>query len=64
MFVMRLFLAAAATIWLAPAAGAQWIDFPTPGIPRLSDGKPDLAAPAPKTPDGRPDLSGIWRAGE
>jgi len=41
---------------------AQWLHYPTPGIPRTPDGKPNLAAPAPKTPDGKPDLSGIWRA--
>src|SRR5215467_10444161 len=40
--------------------GAQWLNYPTPGIPRLPDGKPNLAAPAPRTPDGKPDLSGIW----
>jgi len=39
---------------------AQWRDFPTPGVPRLADGKPNLTAPAPKTADGKPDLSGIW----
>src|SRR5215471_3105861 len=39
---------------------AQWVHYPTPGIPRTSDGKPNLSAPAPKTPDGKPDLSGIW----
>jgi hypothetical protein len=39
---------------------AQWLNYPTPGIPRLPDGKPNLAAPAPRTPDGKPDLSGIW----
>jgi hypothetical protein len=38
---------------------AQWLR--TPGIPRTSDGKPNLAAPAPRTPDGKPDLSGRWR---
>ena len=38
----------------------QWLAFPTPGIPRLPDGKPDLAAPTPKGPDGKPDLSGVW----
>jgi len=46
----------------APAA-AQWINYPTPGIPRLPDGKPNLSAPAPRTPEGKPDLSGIWRGG-
>ena len=40
---------------------AQWLDFPTPGIPRTADGRPNLAAPVPKTPDGKPDLSGVWR---
>src|SRR5689334_6489499 len=39
---------------------AQWLNYPTPGIPRLPDGKPNLSAPAPKAPDGKPDLSGIW----
>ena len=39
---------------------AQWLHYPTPGIPRTPDGKPDLSAPAPKTPDGKPDLSGVW----
>src|SRR5579862_9092627 len=40
---------------------AQWLDFRTPGIPRTADGKPNLAAPAPKALDGKPDLSGVWR---
>jgi hypothetical protein len=39
---------------------AQWLNYPTPGIPRTADGKPNLTAPAPKTPDGKPDLSGVW----
>ncbi len=39
---------------------AQWQNYPTPGIPRTRDGKPNLTAPAPKMPDGKPDLSGIW----
>ena len=42
---------------------AQWLDHPTPGIPRTSDGKPNLAASVPKAPDGKPDLSGLWRLG-
>ena len=41
-------------------AGAQWIQLPTPGIPRTSEGGVDLNAPAPRTTDGRPDLSGMW----
>jgi hypothetical protein len=40
---------------------AQWLNYPTPGIPRTPDGKPNLSAPAPKTADGKPDLSGLWR---
>jgi hypothetical protein len=45
----------------ATSALAQWISYPTPGIPRTRDGKPNLTAPAPRTPDGKPDLSGIWQ---
>jgi len=48
---------------LSFSAGAQWIDFKTPGIPRLPDGKPNLSAPAPRLADGKPDLGGIWRSG-
>jgi hypothetical protein len=40
--------------------GAQWLERPTPNIPRTADGKPNMAAPAPRTPDGKPDLSGLW----
>src|SRR5439155_224436 len=45
---------------IASSSAAQWIQHPTPGIPRTPDGKPDLTAPAPKTRDGKPDLSGMW----
>ncbi len=39
---------------------AQWLHYPTPGMPRTPDGKPNLAAPAPRTAGGKPDLSGLW----
>src|ERR1700751_4486693 len=48
---------------VALPAAAQWIDYKTPGIPRLANGKPNLSAPAPRTSDGKPDLTGIWQAG-
>src|SRR2546426_10022410 len=38
----------------------QWTKVPASAIPRGPDGKPSLAAPAPRLSDGRPDLSGIW----
>ena len=39
---------------------AQWLNYPTAGVPRTADGKPNLSAPAPRTSDGKPDLSGMW----
>ena len=54
--------AAALASVLSASAVAQWINYPTPVIPRLPNGKPNLSAPAPKSPDGKPDLSGIWAA--
>jgi hypothetical protein len=50
----------AALVLLALAAQAQWLNYPTAGIPRNVDGPPNLSAPAPRGPDGKPDLSGIW----
>jgi hypothetical protein len=43
---------------------AQWLRYPTEGIPRTADGKPNLTAPAPRLPDGKPDLSGLWHASQ
>jgi hypothetical protein len=60
----RMALVVLALVGAASAAGAaQWFKYPTEGIPRTRDGKPDLTAPAPRLPDGKPDLSGIWHAG-
>src|SRR5262245_21934319 len=47
---------------LATPSFPQWPRYPAPGVPRLSDGTPNLAALAPRTADGKPDLSGMWQA--
>jgi hypothetical protein len=38
----------------------QWVHYPTAGVPKTADGKPNLAAPPPRAADGKPDLSGMW----
>src|SRR5215472_6855794 len=40
---------------------AQWLNHRDPKIPRTADGKPNLAAPAPRF-NGKPDMSGVWQA--
>jgi hypothetical protein len=46
-------------IFAVPLA-AQWLNYPTAGVPRTADGKANLSAPAPRTADGKSDLSGVW----
>ena len=50
-----------AAVLMSASLSAQWLNYPTPGIPRTPDGKPDLSAPTPRTPDGKPQLAGLWR---
>jgi hypothetical protein len=45
-------------------ASGQWIRYPTAGVPRGKDGKPNLSAPAPRGSDNKPDLSGMWITAE
>ena len=46
---------------LTTPLAAQWVKYPTPGIPRTKDGKPNLSTAAPRAVDGKPDLSGVWQ---
>jgi len=58
---MTLFAIATIVSLLSAPLSAQWVNLPTPGIPRTANGKPSLTAPAPHTADGKPDLSGLWQ---
>jgi hypothetical protein len=53
-YASLIFAAASASVF------AQWLDYPTAGVPRTPDGKPDLAAPTPRAAGGKPDFSGMW----
>ena len=58
---MRILVVLALLCAAGSDAHAQWLKLPTPGMPRLADGKPNLDAPAPRTADGKPDFSGLWK---
>jgi hypothetical protein len=61
----RLQIATAAVVILGSSLAstsvcAQWIGYPTAGVPRKADGSVNMEAPAPRMANGKPDLSGIW----
>ena len=60
---MKIAILALAAMGFAATPGvmrAQWPLFPTPGVPKTANGKPDPNAPAPRTADGKPNLTGLW----
>src|SRR5262249_48740956 len=59
------FRARFATVLMILAGGAtpllaQYLGYPTAGVPKGPDGKPNMAAPAPRTADGHPDFTGMY----
>jgi hypothetical protein len=57
---LRLWRPTGVLFLFASGAGAQWLNYKEPGVPRMADGQPNLSARAPRTRDGKPDLSGVW----
>jgi hypothetical protein len=57
---MRTIAFALLTVSMSVTVGAQWVTYPTPGVPKLPNGSVNLNAATPTAVDGRPDFSGLW----
>jgi hypothetical protein len=53
-------IAASVMVGIGIPAGAQWLKYPTAGVPRTAAAKVNMSAPTPRTADGKPDFSGLW----
>src|SRR5438045_1102663 len=53
-------LVAGGLLCVSPPLVAQWLKYPSAGVPRTRDGKVNPTAPAPRTREGQPDFSGLW----